>query len=98
MAVRVQIPGPLRSLTGGAEEIEIEATDVAGLIDALEGRHRGLRDRLCDPSGELRSYVRLFLNEEDIRFLQGKSTALKPGDTVAIVPAIAGGATCAACR
>ncbi len=92
MAVRVQIPGPLRSLTGGAEEVEIEAKDVASLIDALEGRHRGLRDRLCDPSGELRSYVRLFLNEEDIRFLEGKSTALKAGDTVAIVPAIAGGA------
>ncbi len=91
MAVRVQIPGPLRSLTGGAEEVEVEAKDVAGLIDALEGRHKGLRDRLCDGSGELRSYVRLFLNEEDIRFLDGKSTALKSGDTVAIVPAIAGG-------
>ena len=92
MPVRVQIPGPLRSLTGGAEEVELEAKDVAGLIEALEGRHKGLRDRLCDGSGELRSYVRLFLNEEDIRFLDGKSTALKAGDTVAIVPAIAGGA------
>jgi len=93
MPVRVQIPGPLRSLTGGAEEVEVEAKDVAGLIEALEGRHKGLRDRLCDGSGELRSYVRLFLNEEDIRFLDGKSTALKAGDTVAIVPAIAGGGT-----
>ena len=93
MRVRVQISGPLRSLTGGAEEVEVEAKDVAGLIEALEGRHKGLRDRLCDGSGELRSYVRLFLNEEDIRFLDGKSTALKAGDTVAIVPAIAGGAS-----
>lgn len=92
MPVRVQIPGPLRSLTGGAEEVEVEARDVAGLIEALEGRHKGLRDRLCDASGELRSYVRLFVNEEDIRFLDGKGTALKSGDTVAIVPAIAGGA------
>ena len=92
MAVRVQIPGPLRGLTGGADEVEVEASDVSGLIDALEARHKGLRDRLCDPTGELRSYVRLFLNEEDIRFLAGKGTALKAVDTVAIVPAIAGGA------
>ena len=92
MSVRVQIPGPLRSLTGGADEVQVEAKDVGALIEALEGRHQGIRDRLCDPSGELRNYVRLFLNEEDIRFLDGKQTALKSGDTVAIVPAIAGGA------
>ena len=91
MAIRVQIPAPLRPLTGGADEVEIEAQDVAGLVDALEARHRGLRDRLYDGSGELRSYVRLFVNEEDVRFLDGKKTALKAGDTVAIVPAIAGG-------
>ena len=92
MPVRVQIPGPLRSLTGGAQEVEVEAQDVAGLIEALDAQHKGLRDRLYDGTGELRSYVRLFLNEEDIRFLGGKGAALKPGDTVAIVPAIAGGA------
>jgi molybdopterin synthase sulfur carrier subunit len=91
MAIRVQIPAPLRSLTGGADEVQVEAQDVAGLIEALEGRHKGLKDRLCDASGELRAYVRVFLNEEDIRFLEGKKTGLKPGDTVAIVPAIAGG-------
>jgi len=91
MAIRVQIPAPLRSLTGGADEVQVEAQDVAGLIEALEGRHQGLKDRLCDASGELRAYVRVFLNEEDIRFLEGKKTGLKPGDTVAIVPAIAGG-------
>ena len=91
MAIRVQIPAPLRPLTGGADEVEIEAQDVAGLVDALEARHQGLRDRLYDGSGELRSYVRLFVNEEDVRFLDGKKTALKAGDTVAIVPAIAGG-------
>jgi molybdopterin synthase sulfur carrier subunit len=91
MAIRVQIPAPLRPLTGGAEEVQVEASDVAGLIEALEGRHRGLKDRLCDPTGNLRSYVRLFVNDEDIRFLEEKATPLKPGDTVAIVPAIAGG-------
>lgn len=91
MAIRVQIPAPLRSLTGGKDEVEIEARDVAGLVDELEARHKGLRDRLYDGAGELRSYVRVFVNEEDVRFLDGKQTALKAGDTVAIVPAIAGG-------
>jgi len=91
MAIRVQIPAPLRSLTGGAGELDVEATSITGLIEALEAKHKGLKDRLCDPSGELRSYVRLFVNEEDIRFLDDAQTALKAGDTVAIVPAIAGG-------
>lgn len=92
MAVRVQIPSPLRPLTGGAEQVEVEASDVQSLIDGLESRHKGLKDRLCQPTGELRSYVRIFVNDEDIRFLQEKQTPLKSGDTVAIVPAIAGGA------
>jgi sulfur-carrier protein len=91
MSIRVQIPAPLRSLTGGADEVSVEAADVAGLIEALEGRHKGLKDRLCDASGNLRSYVRLFVNDEDVRFLQEKATVLKAGDVVAIVPAIAGG-------
>jgi molybdopterin synthase sulfur carrier subunit len=91
MAVRIQIPAPLRPLTGGSDVVEVEAKDVAGMIEGLESRHKGLKDRLCDPSGNLRSYVRIFVNDEDIRFLQEKSTALKSGDTVAIVPAIAGG-------
>lgn len=91
MAIRVQIPAPLRPLVGGAEQVEVDATDIAGLIEALERRHPGLRDRLCDASGNLRAYVRLFVNDEDVRSLQEKATPLKPGDTVAIVPAIAGG-------
>jgi len=91
MAVHVQIPSPLRPLTGGAEQVEVEAADVASLIEGLESRHKGFKDRLCQPTGELRSYVRIFVNDEDIRFLQEKQTALKAGDTVAIVPAIAGG-------
>lgn len=91
MPIRVQVPAPLRSLTGGADEVQVEAQDVGALVDALEARHKGMKDRLCDPSGELRAYVRLFVNEEDVRFLEGKKTPLKAGDTVAIVPAIAGG-------
>ena len=91
MGVKVQIPSPLRGLTGGAKEVDADAADVEGLIEALESRHKGLKDRLCDPSGQLRSYVRIFVNDEDVRFLQQQATPLKPGDTVAIVPAIAGG-------
>jgi molybdopterin synthase sulfur carrier subunit len=91
MAIRVQIPAPLRAATGGAAEVAVEAADVAALIEGLEAQHKGLKDRLCDASGELRSYVRIFVNDEDIRFLEDKATALKPGDVVSIVPAIAGG-------
>jgi molybdopterin synthase sulfur carrier subunit len=91
MAVRVQIPSPLRSLTGGAEVVEVEASDIASLIENLESRHRGIKERLCDAEGQLRRYVRVFVNDEDVRTLQDRATALKPGDTVAIVPAIAGG-------
>jgi molybdopterin synthase sulfur carrier subunit len=94
MSIRVQVPAPLRSLTGGADEVQVEAADVGALVEALEARHKGMKDRLCDASGELRAYVRLFVNEEDVRFLEGKKTALKAGDTVAIVPAIAGGVGC----
>jgi molybdopterin synthase sulfur carrier subunit len=91
MAIRVQIPAPLRPLTGGADEVAVEAADLGSLIEALEARHKGLKDRLCDASGNLRSYVRIFVNDEDVRFLQEKATGLKAGDVVAIVPAIAGG-------
>jgi sulfur-carrier protein len=91
MAIRVQIPAPLRSITGGASEVTVDAADVGALIEGLEAQHKGLKDRLCDASGALRSYVRIFVNDEDIRFLDEKATALKSGDVVSIVPAIAGG-------
>jgi molybdopterin converting factor small subunit len=81
----------MRTLTGGASEVEVEAADVAGLIAALESRHQGVRDRLLDGSGALRRHVRVFVNDEDVRALQQEATPLQPGDRVAIVPAIAGG-------
>ncbi|HUG54092.1 MAG TPA: MoaD/ThiS family protein, partial [Vicinamibacteria bacterium] len=90
MPIHVQIPGPLRPLTGGRSEVEVEAGDVAGLIAALEERHQGVRDRLIDASGALRRHVRIFVNDEDVRALQEQATPLSPGDRVAIVPAIAG--------
>jgi sulfur-carrier protein len=91
MAVKVQIPAPLRSLAGGQAEVEVDAADVGSLIEGLDRRHKGFKERLCDADGNLRSYVRLFVNDEDVRFLKDKATPLKTGDTVAIVPAIAGG-------
>ena len=91
MPVKVLIPTPLRNLTANAAEVSVEASDVSGLIGALEKAHPGLKERLCDEQGKLRRFVNVYLNEEDIRFLQGEATALKAGDEVSIVPAIAGG-------
>jgi sulfur-carrier protein len=91
MAVKVQIPAPLRSLTAGAAEVEVEASNVNGVIDALEGKFPGVKSRLCDGDGRLRSYVRVFINGEDARGLGDGTAPLKSGDTVSIVPAIAGG-------
>jgi len=91
MTVSVRIPTPLRKLTGGADEVNIEAADIGQLIDNLEAAHAGLKDRLCDENGEIRRFVNVYVNDEDVRFLEGRATALKDGDEVSIVPAIAGG-------
>ena len=64
------------------------------MIDTLNASHPGIKDRLCDDTGELRRFVNIYVNEEDIRFLKGKETSLKDGDEVSIVPAIAGGTSC----
>ncbi len=92
MSVTVRIPTPLRSLTGGQGEVKAMAGSVGELIEALEGQYKGLRARLCDEQGQLRRFINIYVNEEDIRFLQGAQTPLKAGDQVSIVPAIAGGA------
>jgi molybdopterin synthase sulfur carrier subunit len=91
MPIKVLIPTPLRNLTGNAAEVSVEAANVGALIQALDAAHPGLKERLCDEGGKLRRFVNVYLNEEDIRFLQGEATALKAGDEVSIVPAIAGG-------
>jgi len=91
MPVKVQIPAPLRALTAGAAEVEVDASNVQGVIDALEGKYKGVKSRLCDEDGRLRSYVRVFVNGEDARGLGDAKAPLAPGDSVSIVPAIAGG-------
>ncbi len=91
MAVTVRIPTPLRKLTGGADEVSIEAANVGELINNLEAAHAGLKERLCDDAGEIRRFVNVYVNDEDVRFMGGRDTELKDGDEVSIVPAIAGG-------
>jgi sulfur-carrier protein len=95
MAVLVRIPTPLRSVTKGAAEVQAEADTVSGIIDDLERQFPGFRDRVLDGAGEIRRFINVYVNDEDVRFLDGHKTTLKPGDQVAIVPAIAGGALAA---
>jgi len=92
--IKVRIPTPLRPLTKGQGEVETKAASVLEMIEALNTAHPGIKDRLCDDTGELRRFVNIYVNEEDIRFLKGKETSLKDGDEVSIVPAIAGGTLC----
>lgn len=89
--IKVRIPTPLRPLTKGQGEVETKASSVVEMIETLNCAHPGIKDRLCDETGELRRFVNIYVNEEDIRFLNGKETSLKDGDEVSIVPAIAGG-------
>ena len=91
MAVPVRIPTPLRSVTKGAAEVQAAGDTVSAVIEDLERQFPGLRDRLIDEGGELRRFINIYVNEEDIRFLEGAKTTLKAGDSVSIVPAIAGG-------
>ena len=91
MPVVVRIPTPLRRITSGASEVVAKGKDVAELIEDLERQFPGLRERLVEESGELRRFINVYVNQEDVRFLSGAETALKDGDEVSIVPAIAGG-------
>jgi sulfur-carrier protein len=86
----VRIPTPLRTLTGGADEVAAEGATVRALVDDLEAKYPGMKDRLLDEKG-VRRFVNLYLGEEDIRFLDGLDTAVKADDQLTVVPAIAGG-------
>ena len=87
----VRIPTPLRKLTSDKDEVNISAATIAQLIDEMENQFPGIKSRLCDESGNVRRFINLYVNNEDIRFLNGKETALNEGDIVSIIPAIAGG-------
>ncbi|HLI72428.1 MAG TPA: ubiquitin-like small modifier protein 1 [Acidimicrobiales bacterium] len=91
MGVTVRVPAQLRALTGGAGEIPVEGASVGEVLKALDAAHPGFADRLFDDAGELRRFVNVFLADEDVRFLQGVATPVTDGQTVSIVPAVAGG-------
>jgi sulfur-carrier protein len=91
MAVTVRIPTQLRQLAGGASEVSVEGGTVGEALKALDAAHPGFAERLYDESGGLRRFVNVFVADEDIRFLDGLDTQLTDGQTVSIVPAVAGG-------
>ena len=91
MSVHVRIPTPLRRFTSGAEEVSATGATVAALVEDLERSHPGLKERICDEQGKVRRFVNIFVNGDDIRFLNNLETVTKAGDEVSIVPAIAGG-------
>lgn len=92
MSVTVRIPTPLRKLTGDQETVTADGVNnLAEVIEALEAGYPGLKERLCDESGELRRFINVYVNGEDVRFLSGLQTGLKAGDEVSIVPAVSGG-------
>jgi molybdopterin synthase sulfur carrier subunit len=91
MGVMVRIPTPLRRLTKGQDKLDVSATTISEMIEQLEASYPGFKDRLVDEGGELRYFVNIYLNGEDVRFLKGLKTSTKAGDEVSIVPAVAGG-------
>jgi molybdopterin synthase sulfur carrier subunit len=91
MPIKIRIPTPLRKLTHDEEIVQVSAATVGGAIAELQTRFPGIRERLLDDAGAVRRFVNIYVNEEDIRFLQNQETALKEGDEVSIIPAIAGG-------
>jgi molybdopterin synthase sulfur carrier subunit len=91
MSIKVRIPTPLQKLTNNQSEVECEGTDIKSLIENLDKKYPGIRARLYDENNNLRRFINFFVNEQDIRFLEGERTKLKDGDEVSIIPAIAGG-------
>lgn len=93
MAVTVRIPTPLRKLTNDQAEVEADGSNIESIIENLEASYAGIKERICDEAGNVRRFVNIYLNDEDIRFLDGITTVVNDGDEVSIIPAIAGGAS-----
>ena len=92
MAVKVRVPTPLMKLTDNQSEVTAEGAPISEILNNLESQFAGIKERICDENGAPRRFINIYLNEEDIRFLEGESTAVKDGDEISIIPAIAGGA------
>jgi len=91
MSVRVRIPTPLRRFTNGMQEVGASGETVGRVVDDLERQFPGIKERVCDEEGQVRRFVNIYVNGDDIRFLQNLDSALKENDELSIVPAIAGG-------
>ena len=91
MSATVRIPTPLRKVTNGADKASVDGNSIAEVIDSLENTFPGIKKRICQESGELRSFVNVFVNGEDIRFSDGINTSISSGDEISLVPAVAGG-------
>jgi molybdopterin synthase sulfur carrier subunit len=91
MSVMVRIPSPLRRITNGQDKASAEGQVLREVIDSLDDQYPGIKERLCDDQGELRGFVNIYVNGEDIRFLDGLNTPAKSGDEISVVPAVAGG-------
>lgn len=91
MAAKVRIPTPLRKLTNNEEVVEVSAATIGDAIAELQARYPGIKERLLDEHGDVRRFVNVYVNEEDIRFLKNQQTPVKDGDEISIIPAIAGG-------
>ena len=91
MAVKVRIPTPLMKLTNNQSEVSAEGGTIADILNNLESQYAGIKERICEESGAPRRFINIYLNEEDIRFMDGEKTSVKEGDEISIIPAIAGG-------
>ena len=91
MSVRVRVPTPLRKFTQGSDEVDANGATVSAMLEDLEHNHPGIKERIMDDTGKVRRFVNVYVNGDDIRFLNNVDTALKDGDNISIVPAIAGG-------
>lgn len=91
MAVNVRIPTTMRPLTGGEKQVSVEPGALADIIASLESAHPGMADRLIDEDGSLRKFVNVFVDDDDVRYLDGLATEVADGITVSIIPAVAGG-------
>ena len=91
MSVMVRIPTPLRRLTKGEDKVSVDGASLGEIVNALEAKYPGIKDRLCDDAGALRNFVNIYINGEDVRFLDGLITVISDGDEISVVPAVAGG-------
>ncbi len=91
MSVMVRIPTPLRRITNGQDKVNVEGATINEIVGSLESEFPGIKERLCDEQGDLRNFVNVYVNGEDVRFLSGLQTPIEAGAEVSIVPAVAGG-------